>query len=101
MAAGDGGKALGVAFSNPTLDGLLVTSVLSAENSTLKLGFYGVTAITQPAAATQATLTATWVLCSTSTGYGFFSSDQIISVIAAIQQIQTVLKTLGIWKGSA
>lgn len=101
MAAGDGGKALGVAFSNPVLDGFSVSGVISADTGTAKLSFFGVTAVTQPAAATQATLTATWVQCSTATGFGFLTSDQIISVIAAIQQIQTVLKTLGLWKGSA
>lgn len=64
-----------------------------------KISFYGVTAVVQPSGATQTTITATWVTISS--GFGFFSSDQIISVIAAIQQIQTVLKTLGLWKGSA
>lgn len=67
--------------------------------ATSLVGFYGATPIVQPSGATQTTLTATWVTISS--GFGFFSSDQIISVIAAIQQIQTVLKTLGLWKGSA
>lgn len=101
MAAGDGGKALGVAFSNPVLDGFSVSGVISADSGSAKLGFYGVTAVVQPAAATQTTLTATWIACSTAQGFGFLTSDQVISVIAAIQQIQSVLKTLGLWKGSA
>lgn len=67
--------------------------------ATSLVGFYGATPIVQPSGATQTTITATWVTISS--GFGFFSSDQIISVIAAIQQIQTVLKTLGVWKGSA
>lgn len=100
MAAGDGGKALGVAGSNPTLDGFKVTSVIEADNATTKLAFFGVTGVTaQPAAATQTTIVATFITISS--GFGFTSSDQVISVIAAIQQIQTVLKTLGLWKGSA
>lgn len=66
-----------------------------------KISFYGVTAVVQPSGATQTTITATWVTLSGGTGFGFLTSDQIISVIAAIQQIQTVLKTLGLWKGTA
>lgn len=102
MAAGDGGKMTGVAQSNPTLDGFNVPSVLSADSGTTALAFFGVTGVTaQPSGATQTTITATWVTLSGGTGFGFLTSDQIISVIAAIQQIQTVLKTLGLWKGSA
>lgn len=66
-----------------------------------KISFFGVTPVIQPVGATQTTITATWVTLSGGTGFGFLTSDQIISVIAAIQQIQTVLKTLGLWKGSA
>lgn len=64
-----------------------------------KVGFYGVTPTTQPADATQATITATWV--SISSGFGFQTSDQAISMIAAVKQLQHVMKTLGLWKGSA
>lgn len=99
MAAGDGGRALGVAMSNPALDGLKVASVIEAENASLKLGFFGVTAVVQPVGATQATIVATMIAISS--GFGFTTSDQVVSVIAAIQQIQTVLKTLGLWKGTA
>ena len=65
-----------------------------------KIGFYGVTPVAQPTAATQTTLTATWVTLCATAGFGFRTSDQIISVIAAIKQIQTVMTTLGLWKGS-
>jgi hypothetical protein len=99
MAAGDGGRALGVAQSNPLLDGLKVTSVIEADNATVKLGFFGVTPVVQPVGATQATIVATMVAISS--GFGFTTSDQVNSIIAAVQQIQTVLKTLGLWKGSA
>lgn len=102
MAAGDGGKALGVAMSNPTLEGFKVPSVIEADTNSAKMAFFGVTAVTQPADATQATITATWVTISDGAqGFGFQTSDQIISVIAAIKQIQHALKTLGAWKGSA
>lgn len=63
------------------------------------MGFFGVTPQVQPAAATQATITATWVAISS--GFGFFSSDQAVSMIAAVKQIQFCLKTLGLWKGGA
>jgi len=66
-----------------------------------KIAFFGATPVIQPVGATQATITATWVTISAGTGFGFASSDQIISVIAAIKQIQTVMLTLGLWKGSA
>ena len=70
--------------------------------ATEKISFYGVTTVVQPSAATQATITATWVTISDGAqGFGFSTSDQIISVIAAIKQIQHALKTLGLWKGSA
>lgn len=105
MAAGEGGRALGVAMSNPTLDGVKVPGVMSAEGqgSFTTLAFFGVTGATsQPAAATQATITATWVTISDGAqGFGFQTSDQIISVIAQLKQIAHVLKTLGLWKGSA
>lgn len=88
------GRALGVSQSNVCLDGLSFTT-----GSTI--GFYGVTKVAQPADATQATITATWVTLSAGSGFGFLTSDQIISVIAAIKQIQYTLKTLGLWKGTA
>lgn len=70
--------------------------------ATKKISFYGVTTVVQPSGAAQATITATWVTISDGAqGFGFSSSDQIISVIAAIKQIQHVLKTLGLWKGTA
>jgi hypothetical protein len=65
------------------------------------IAFYGATPIAQPSGATQTTITATWVTLSAGAGFGFLTSDQIISVIAAIQQIQHVMTTLGLWKGSA
>lgn len=87
------GRALGVLQSNLTgLDGL-ATTVGS------KVGFFGATPVVQPVGATQTTIVATMVAISS--GFGFTTSDQVVSVIAAIQQIQTVMKTLGLWKGLA
>ena len=99
MAAGDGGKSLGVAMSNPQLDGFKVTSVIEADNASGKLAFYGVTAVVQPASAVQTTTAATWVTVCATRG-AFATSDDIVTFINAMKQIQTVLKTVGIWKGT-
>ena len=100
MAAGDGGKALGVAMSNPTLEGIKVASVVEAETASLKLGFFGVTAVVQPSSAAQTTTAATWVTVCATRG-AFATSDDIVTFINAMKQVQTVLKTLGLWKGTA
>lgn len=63
------------------------------------IAFYGATPVAQLADSSQVTITATWVAISS--GFGFQTSDQIISVIAQMKQIAHVLTTLGLWKGSA
>ncbi len=63
------------------------------------IAFYGVTPVAQIAGAEQATITATWV--SISSGFGFQTSDQIISLIAQVKMLAYVMKTLGLWKGTA
>lgn len=70
-------------------------------STTELISFYNVTPVAQIAAAEQATITATWVTLCATAGFGFLLSNQIISVIATIKQIQHVMKTLGLWKGSA
>lgn len=78
---------------SPMMIGAAATSYVS---------FYGVTPAQQVASAVQATITATWVTISDGAqGFGFQTSDQIISVIAQLKMIAHVLKTLGIWKGTA
>jgi hypothetical protein len=79
----------------------LVCNVPSVQfnNAAGTLGFFGVTPQAQPANASQATITATWVAISA--GFGFLTSDQAVSIIAAVKQIQFTLKTLGLWKGAA
>lgn len=89
---------------NPTyqyLDMGAPDGAILGQTTSAKVGFWATTPVVQPTGATQATLTATWVTLSAGSGFGFSSSDQIISVIAAIQAIQTALKTTGFWKGSA
>lgn len=64
-----------------------------------KIGFYGTTPQYRPSVANNATITATWVTISDGAqGFGFSTSDQIISVIAVIKQMQHVLTTLGLWE---
>ena len=95
-------RSLGVADSKADIDAGVVTSITKLTTTTAStVGFFGVTDVVQPTGATQTTLTATWVTLCAGGGFAFSTSNQIISVIAAIQQIQTVMKTLGLWKGSA
>lgn len=95
-------RSLGVSSSKADIDEGTISGLSSFSTASGSyVGFYGVTAVVQPSGATQATLTATWVTLCAGGGFAFRTSDQIISIIAAVQQIQTVLKTLGLWKGSA
>ena len=74
---------------------------MSLGSSTSELiSFYGVTPTAQLSLATQATITASWVTVCASKG-AFSNSDQIISVIACIKEIQHVLTATGLWKGAA
>lgn len=61
-----------------------------------KLGFYGTTVASRPAVTYNATITAAMVTISS--GFGFVTSDQVVSVIGAIKDIQHVLTTLGLWE---
>mgnify|MGYP003394087743 CR=1 FL=1 len=72
------------------------------KSATEKIAFFGATPVTQPTNSAQTTLATavTWLTISAGTGFAFNSSDSIISVIAAVKQIQSVLTTLGLWKGS-
>ena len=64
------------------------------------ISFYGVSPIAQPASATQTTTAATWVtVCATKAA--FATSDDAVTFINAVKQVQTVMKTLGLWKGTA
>lgn len=100
MAAGDGGRALGVATSNPTLDGLLVSSVISAENATLKLGFYGVTPVIRPTATQEAAPASTAPVSISATQWGFATSAQAQAVLTLVTQLRADLVALGLITGS-
>ncbi len=88
-------KAVGVAFSDPLLDG----AVLSPSGGTV--GFYGVTPVTQPAALTTQLTTITATAPGTpdyaianlvqNTGYGFVAADEGQTVLTVIANLQTRL----------
>ena len=101
MAAGDGGAAVGVAMSNPSLDGVLVQNVVSAEKVTAKLGFYGATPGTQPASSSQAAAASTAVVSISATQWGFSTSTQGNAVVTLVNRLRADLVTLGLIKGSA
>jgi hypothetical protein len=61
-----------------------------------KIGFFGTTPALRPAVTYNATITVTWVTISS--GFGFSSSDQAVSVIGALRDIQHVLTTFGLWE---
>lgn len=100
MAAGDGGRALGVMQSNPTLDGLKVASVLDLDGANLKAGFYGVTPVVQPTTSLQAAPASTAPVSISATQWGFSTSAQAQAVLTLVTQLRADLVTLGIIKGS-
>lgn len=64
------------------------------------ISFYGVTGTAQLSAAAQATSAASWAtVCATKAGFG--TSDEAVTFFNTFRNIQHVLKTTGLWKGSA
>lgn len=69
-------------------------------SATELISFYGTTPTAQISAAAQATSAASWVtVCATKAGFG--SSDEATTFFNTFRNIQHVLKTTGLWKGSA
>lgn len=95
-----GARTHGVYTSKADLDeGTITGLTVLATASGSTVGFYGTTPAARPSVANNATITATWVTISDGAqGFGFQTSDQIISVIAVIKQMQHVLTTLGLWE---
>lgn len=92
MAAPVGtGRALGVAMSVQELDGLTTTSGS-------KVGFFGVTSITQPASAAQAALT---LITATTGGFGFATSAAFSAFTAQLENMRASLVLLGLLKGGS
>ena len=122
MAAGDGGSALGVAMSNPTLDGLRVTgatvvaavstsgtvsaasisvaSVLSATASGATLGFYGASPGAQPSSTVQAVAISTAAVSVSATQWAFATSTQADGIVRLVNRLRSDLVTLGLIAGS-
>lgn len=102
MAAGEGGKALGVATSNPTLDGLKVPSVFEAggDGTSLKAAFFGVTPVVRPTSTLQAAAASTAPVSISATQWAFASSAQAQAVLTLVNQLRAELVTLGLITGS-
>ena len=88
-------KPVGVAFSDPQLDG----AVVGVSGGTA--GFFGVSATAQPASASQAAVVTTAPVSITATQWGFASSAQALAVITLQNELRSALVALGIIKGSA
>lgn len=112
-------KPVGVAFSDPELSGGTIdntviggttavagtfTNLTSTGDTALgnaatdKVGFYGVTTITQRAAAQQAALT---LVTANTTGYAFTTAAAFTSFIDQLEEIRATLVAVGLMKGSA
>ena len=88
-------KSVGVAFSDPQLDG----AVLSASGGTV--GFFGTTATIQPASASQAAATTSPAVSISATQWGFTTSTQADQLVSGYNAMRSALVALGIIKGSA
>ena len=98
-AIGDG-EQVGDGNTNETLNvGRSGQPVKVQPSSSGTLSFFGASAASRPSGATQATITTTWVTISS--GFGFATSADVISIIAAVQALQSMATTLGLWKGTA
>jgi hypothetical protein len=65
--------------------------------STDKVAFWAATPVARPAVTFNATITASWVTLSAGTGFGIGTSNEIISLIGAVKDMQHVLTSLGLW----
>lgn len=114
-------KSIGVAYEDQAINGGTIdntviggttaaagtfTNLTSTGNTALgnaatdTIGFYGTTPTAQIAAAAQATSAASWVtVCATRAAFG--TSDEAVTFFNTFRNIQHVLKTTGLWKGSA
>lgn len=91
------GRALGVAESNPTLDGVTVSGDSQIGTATThKVGFYGTAPVTQPTSASQASA----VFTKKITGVGFTTSAKFLAFVALVMAIRTALVSQGLIKGS-
>jgi hypothetical protein len=88
-------KAVGVAFSDPQLDGAVIGT------TTGTAGFFGATATTRPASATQAAVASTAPVSISATQWAFSTSAQAQALLDLSNSLRAALVSLGIIKGSA
>lgn len=71
------------------------------DSSSSKVGFYGATASTQPASASQAATLSTAAVSISATQWGFATSTQADAIVTLVNRLRADLVTLGLIKGSA
>ena len=89
-------QVISVSGANATLGD---TGEVLGAAATSTIGFYGTTPIAQRTSAVQTTIS-TSAPVAISSGFGFATSAQMISLLAAVAEIQATLTLLGLWKGS-
>lgn len=70
-------------------------------DATDKVGFYGATPIVQRSSASQAAITTTLAVSTTSNIWGFSTSTQANAIITLANEMRAALVALGLIKGSA
>lgn len=88
-------RSIGIAYRDQDLDG----STLGASGGTV--GFFGVSATTQPASASQAAVASTAPVSISATQWGFSTSTQAEALVTLVNQMRSDLVALGLIKGSA
>ena len=74
--------------------------VLIGEATTNKVGFYGVTPITQRTSASQAAVVTTVAVSTTSNIWGFSTSTQANSIVSLVNELRAAMVAIGVIKGS-
>lgn len=92
------GEQIGDGNVNEVLNVGRPTQPVSIGGASGSIGFFGVTATTRPADASQAALTLT---TATSGGFGFSTATAFSAAMAQLENIRASLVTLGLIKGSA
>lgn len=75
------------------LDSTNADGTILGQSTTSKIGFFGETPTTQPAAVTAVATTAA---TSTSSAFGYTTSTQADAIVTAVNSIITKLQTLGL-----
>ncbi len=95
----DGGTITGATLTGNTVSGGTLTDLTGLTTTAAStVGFYGVSATTQPANAAQAALT---LVTATGGGYAFVSATAFNAFTAQLENIRASLVLLGLLKGGA